>query len=627
MKKNPGTKEQLLAENEDLRKRLEEAEETLRAIHEGEVDALVVSKPQGEIVFTLKGAEHPYRVFVEAMNEGAATLDPEGTILYCNNRFAEMLKIPADKVIGSSIHRYIPSTDRSGFESAFMGGRQKDTTVDVSFRKDDQELIPVHLSFNMLHGQDMPVVCMVAMDLTEHKRMEEALRQFNADLEKRVEDRTAELINMNETLQVEIVERKQAEEALRRSESRSNLLWETAGQLLTTDNPQETVNELCRDVMEYLDCQVFFNFLADKQSGKLHLNACAGIPENEVKKIEWLDYGVAVCGCAARDGVRIVAEDIGCTPDPRTNLVRSYGVQAYACHPIKVRDRLIGTLSFGTRTRTNFSVEDLALMKTVTDQVATSMERIGLIRELRASRDELELRVHERTSELAKANETLRDLSSRLFNAQENERKRIAGELHDTIGSCLNGVKFKIEETLQQMGKGSYVTEEPIRNVIPVIQEGIEECRRMQQDLRPSLLDDLGLLSTLSWFCRRYQTIYTGIKVELEQALEETDIPHALRTVIYRVIQEGMNNIAKHSKADLVHVSLRKMDGRIEIVLEDNGQGFDLKKVLNSEITKRGLGLTSMRERTQLLGGSFAIESSEGKGTTVRASWPLREEG
>ena len=145
----------------------------------------------------------------------------------------------------------------------------------------------------------------------------------------------------------------------------------------------------------------------------------------------------------------------------------------------------------------------------------------------------------------------------------------------------------------------------------------------MQQDLRPSLLDDLGLLATLSWFCRRYQTIYTGIKVELEQTIEERDIPDSLKTFIFRVTQEGMNNIAKHSKADLVHLSLQKMDGRIELVLEDNGQGFDLEKVLGSENTKRGLGLTSMRERTELSGGSFAIESVEGKGTTVRASWPF----
>jgi signal transduction histidine kinase len=164
-----------------------------------------------------------------------------------------------------------------------------------------------------------------------------------------------------------------------------------------------------------------------------------------------------------------------------------------------------------------------------------------------------------------------------------------------------------------------------ISGVIRVIEEGIEECRRMQQDLRPSILDDLGILATLSWFCRRYQTIYTGIKVELEQALEETDIPDSLKIVIFRVTQEGMNNVARHSKADVVHLSLRKVDGRIELVLKDNGQGFDLKKVLGSEGTKRGLGLTSMRERTELSGGSFAIESAERKGTTIRAYWPFNE--
>jgi signal transduction histidine kinase len=228
----------------------------------------------------------------------------------------------------------------------------------------------------------------------------------------------------------------------------------------------------------------------------------------------------------------------------------------------------------------------------------------------------------ERSLELTKANEILRNLSSKLLSTQEDERKRIAGELHDTIGSCLNGVKYKIEAVLRQIGKDSNPAEESLSSVIPVIQEGIEECRRMQQDLRPSMLDDLGLLPTLSWFCRRYQTIYTGIKVDLEQNLKERDIPNSLKTVIYRVTQEGMNNIAKHSKADLVHLSLRKMDGRIELVLKDNGQGFDLEKVLGSESTKRGLGLTSMRERAEFTDGFFSVESTEGKGTIIRASWP-----
>jgi len=247
--------------------------------------------------------------------------------------------------------------------------------------------------------------------------------------------------------------------------------------------------------------------------------------------------------------------------------------------------------------------------------------------ELRRSRDELEMRVQERTAELERANKTLKELSSQLLSSQEEERKRIAGEIHDTLGSCLSGIKFKVEDVLEQIGKDSNVTEESLRNVIPVIQEGIEECRRMQQDLRPSMLDDLGLLPTLSWFCRRYQTIYTGIKVDLEQTLEEGDIPDSLKIVIFRVTQEGMNNIAKHSKADLVHLSLRKIDGRIQLILEDNGQGFDLAKVLSSESTKRGLGLTSMRERVKLSRGYFAIESAEGRGTTVRAFWPLGEDG
>jgi PAS domain S-box-containing protein len=243
--------------------------------------------------------------------------------------------------------------------------------------------------------------------------------------------------------------------------------------------------------------------------------------------------------------------------------------------------------------------------------------------ELQRLTETLEQRVQARTEELEKANKTLQELSSRLLTAQEEERKRIAGEIHDTLGACLSAIKFKVEGAVQQIGEKAAVATQSFGAILPVIQEGIEECRRMQQDLRPSLLDDLGLLSTLSWFCRRYQTIYTGIKVELKQALEERDIPNPLKIVIFRVTQEGMNNIAKHSKADLVHLSLRKMDGRFELVLEDNGQGFDLKKVLGSESKKRGLGLTSMRERVELSGGSFAIESVEGTGTTVRASWPL----
>ena len=229
----------------------------------------------------------------------------------------------------------------------------------------------------------------------------------------------------------------------------------------------------------------------------------------------------------------------------------------------------------------------------------------------------------ETSLELAKANEALRDLSTRLISAHEEERRRIAGEIHDTLGSYLAAVKFKVESAHLEIGETAISSTEysnTINTITPLINECVEECRRIQMDLRPSILDDLGLLASLSWFCRRFQTTYSNIQIEQGIEVEEDDVPPPLRIVVFRVAQEALNNIAKHSKADFVSLRLRKIDGAIELILQDNGQGFNLEKALNSKST--GLGLRSMRERTEFSGGSFAIESTEGKGTIIHASWP-----
>lgn len=159
------------------------------------------------------------------------------------------------------------------------------------------------------------------------------------------------------------------------AERRTRLLADTASELLRSGSPQLVVNSLCTRVMDYLDCHAFFNFLVDDTAGRLRLNAFAGITEQQAREIEWLDYGVAICGCAARDRCRLVAEDIQETPDPRTELVKGYGIQAYACHPLIAQDRLLGTISFGTRTRTSFTEYELSLMKAVADLVAIAMQR------------------------------------------------------------------------------------------------------------------------------------------------------------------------------------------------------------------------------------------------------------
>jgi len=146
-------------------------------------------------------------------------------------------------------------------------------------------------------------------------------------------------------------------------------------------------------------------------------------------------------------------------------------------------------------------------------------------------------------------------------------------------------------------------------------------------DLRPSMIDDLGLLPTLSWLFRIFNQTYPGIRTEQKIDIAEGDIPEPLKIVIYRVTQEAMTNIAKHSKADLVRFSLRKLDNRLELGLHDNGRGFSLEEINSLRAAGKGLGLTSMRERAELSGGSLNIESTQGEGTNIMASWPLYEIG
>jgi PAS domain S-box-containing protein len=253
------------------------------------------------------------------------------------------------------------------------------------------------------------------------------------------------------------------------------------------------------------------------------------------------------------------------------------------------------------------------------------------------SREELEKQVEERTKELreeiaqrkqteealGESEKRLRFLSSQLIAVQEQERKRIASELHEGLGALLSGIKYKVEAALQQRAKNQFkAMEKQLESVIPIIQESVEEVRRIQTDLRPATLDSLGLLATIRSFCRKFQTTYPSISIRQQVDIEEGEIPASLKIVIYRISQEALNNVAKHSKADLAHLFVRKREGKMELVIQDNGQGFDVNEALSRESPGQGLGLPSMRERAELSGGLFTIDSAIGKGTTIRSSWP-----
>jgi signal transduction histidine kinase len=290
---------------------------------------------------------------------------------------------------------------------------------------------------------------------------------------------------------------------------------------------------------------------------------------------------------------------------------------------------LVGQIALSNKEKA-YTERDLEAIRRLAESYALAIQRRRAEEALQEAHAELEMRVEKRTAELVTANEQLkksedelRILSSQLLTAQEQERGRIARELHDGIGQSLSAIKFKIEDAIGQLGKdvaGSSVNS--LTSLIPLIQSTVEEVRKITMALRPSTLDDLGILATIAWFCREFQETYANVKIQKEIGLEEADIPESLKTVIFRVVQEALNNVAKHSGADSVTIFLTKRDDTIELTIEDNGRGFDLKEAFDIVGSKRGFGLGSMKERIELSGGSFSLESIRREGTTVKAYWP-----
>ena len=213
-------------------------------------------------------------------------------------------------------------------------------------------------------------------------------------------------------------------------------------------------------------------------------------------------------------------------------------------------------------------------------------------------------------------------MSNQLLSAEEKERKRIARELHDGIGQALSAIKFSVENALLELREAKIPIDlGSLETVIPLTQKTIEEVRTIVKDLRPSILDDLGILATIGWFCREFKKVYTGIRIATTIDIKEDEVPGHLKTIIYRILQEALNNVAKHSRANFVHLLLRKNETRMELIIHDNGRGFNIDQAMALKTSRRGFGLASMRERAELSGAAFEINSLIGHRTTVRVVW------
>ncbi len=373
--------------------RLKTAEDTLRAIQSGEVDALMVSGRRGEQVVSLKGGERAYRMLVEAMSEGAGTLSRDGTVLYCNGRFAELIGRPPAKIIGITVQRLVADSEQDRFEALLAKAQRAVAKGEFNLLCADGSLIPVYLSLNRFRGYKGQALGMVITDLSEQKR-------------------------------------KQAAEIL----------------------------------------------------------------------------------------------------------------QAKAMHRLLLEHTL---------------------------------------------------------------------------SAQEEERRRIARELHDEAGQLLTALLVGLR-TLEDARRLRDVKAQGQR-LREITAQAIDEVGRLARGLHPTVLDDHGLSVALA----RYITEYTkshNIAVDLTlNELDSNDLPPAVEIALYRILQEALTNVARHSGAKTVSISFARLATALEVAVVDDGCGFDAKAVA---VSSHRLGIQSMRERAEMLGGTLRF-TSQRKGTRILVQVPL----
>lgn len=343
--------------------------------------------------------------------------------------------------------------------------------------------------------------------------------------------------------------------------------------------------------------------------------------------IEALDNTPSFCAMADAGGVLCYLNPAGRALLGFKSHEEVCGMSLLECHAPDVRAHLMNTAMPAAARDGSWSGESMLLARDGTQIRMTLViiahdgddgQLVGF------SVQERDMSEWVKVEEAMRASHTeLRRLAAQHVTMQETERQRIAADLHDSLGQSLTLLKLGIREALRQMGAGvPQKTVESVKQLIPKVANALDELHRVSMDLRPPSLDILGILPTLSWFVREFEGANPNTRIEKHIGVGEKDVPEPLKIVIFRILQEGVNNAVKHANADCIKVSLHQEGGVLAFGIADDGKGFDPDALARQGDARTGLGLLSMRERAELSGGTFTVTAAVGQGTKVCAEWP-----
>jgi PAS domain S-box-containing protein len=776
MIETPQTREQLIEELNQIRLQLEEAEETLRAIRQGEVDALVVDTIAGEQIFTLQGAEHPYRIMIESIAEGTATLLPDGTIIYCNHRLAEMLSVPLQNLIGSHLSAFIHPADLPLYEALLKYGASESRKDEIQLQRADGNFIPTLLSMSPVPVNSTGGICLVATDLTQQKRTHEIIaaeRMTRSILQQAAEaivvcDAKGIIIRANNSaykiaertpvflpfdkafpLTIDKPELNSQSFSIKavldgnsylgiQAHFRPTVTSRLARRMVTHVQVSATpfLNEegeiigciiMLTDNTEYVAGQeqliyqslllnnihdsvigfdqhfhitywnkaseTLFGWTSEEAMGKsihdlLHTEISdhqqalrkAELDRNGFSQQELVEFNrsgkrlmIDTTTIVLKDpkgriiGYAAARRDITERRLTEASLKESQDRLSMATQAAEIGiwswDLVKDDLRWDAQSREFFNIpvgEPVSYSKfiqlvhpddrTTVDQaihdslksgreleieyrtiwedgtvhwlyakgrsyfsgIDTPDRLVGIVMDTTARK----LAEEEKRSQLAQI-----EAQHRLMDYREKERLQIARDIHDGPLQELIAISFAIQGVLTDL-KGA-----PPHDSIKMIQGSllhqISELRSFAGALRPPSLSAFGIEFAIRSHLETFNEKYPDISVEFESDPIGLHAPEMVRLALYRIYQELMNNIVKHSQATQVSIQLSGKGDFMELLVQDNGIGFETPSPLVSNIPTGHLGILGMRERAEAVGGKLLIRSHPGQGTLAQVIIPL----
>lgn len=607
----------------ELRRRLEEAEETLRAIRSGEVDAMVIDSPDGEVIYTLSTADYPYRLMIDEMNQGAVSVSPDAIILYSNRNFAAILGLNVKNVSGTQFGEYVVPDLREQFLQDLQEARTQGVRRDYLLKHKTGRQVPVLISFAKLQPQTNSV-SIVVTDLTSQKELEEELRKAKSNLEEQVAERTKELRESEGRL-FRILEHSAADlKAMRRLNE------------IGTRCAQEGIDRAAC-LQEILDVAIEISGadkgnvqLVDPVSGSLNIIAQNGFEDSFIDFFADVDRSSA-CGLAWQTGQRVVVEDVRQSAlfvgSPSLPMMNRAGVRAVQSTPlVSSAGNVLGVISthFGTARRP--TEQELRLMDLLTRQAADYLER----KRVEEEREELLVREHDLRHTAEEANRLKDEFLAIMSHELRNPLNVILGYAELLLRSDAVKNAPPLRRMADAVKRNAVAQSKLIRDLLDLSRLRSGKLELNRETVSPVMAIENAIETV------RMEADSKNINIDVEAPVDAVFVeadPVRLEQVIWNLL----NNAVKFTPRDgHIGVKLQSENGSIVLTVEDNGQGidtsflphiFEIFRQADSSANRTqagmGIGLAVVQQLVELHGGSVnAYSEGVGRGASFTIRLP-----